>query len=426
MQRAVDSFDYYYGSIESNARRDKHQRESNWSASSSWWSSSDLCAPYQYPPSGVYSKSSPLAPHTPSNASPRRTLCDGCCKCHPALSCVSLKLACSWRTGYRGYFFRSRAVVLLLLMNALFSTALYGVTAELLKIVIGVDFALTRNFVTHGVTQILFPVAGHVADVYVGKHNVLRFSLWVAWLAFAAIAVAFSLDTPDNAIEAFNRYGVLPVAFAMLSVSYVCFVSTVLPFGIDQLQGASHVHFRSFFCWWYWTLNVGVILVNVPHYCKERLELSVVFQSGIGVLCISAALFLDAVFKKWFAIESKNSTGNPLSQIFKVLWGAASVSKDLQRVPSLVRHELDLKRLSRFDLIKDRYGGTFATEQVEDVMTFFRILLLLATVGFAVLTYAGVGISVSESARTSVRGCPVPLQRKTGCKGTRLSWFVFL
>lgn len=394
MQRAVDSFEYFYGSTESNARGSKQQRECNWSGSSSWWSYSDrvLCAPF--PPTGN-SESTPLA-RAPKSISRSQTFCASCCKCHPVVSCISLRSACSWRTSYRGYFFRSKAVVLLLLINALFSTALYGVTAELLEIIIGVDFALTRNLVMHGVTQILFPVAGHVADVYVGKHNMLRFSLWVAWFGFATIAMSFSLDTPDNAIEAFNHYAILPVTFAMLSVSYVCFVSTVLPFGMDQLQGASHIHFRSFFCWWYWTLNVGVILVNVPHYCNDRVELSVIFQSGIGVLCITAALTLDAIFKKWFSIEPKHSSSNPLSQIFKVLWGAASESKDLQKVPSLVRHELDLRRPSRFDLIKDRYGGTFAIEQVEDVTTFFRIILLLVTIGFAVFSYSGVGaMSVS-------------------------------
>ena len=41
----------------------------------------------------------------------------------------------------------------------------------------------------------------------------------------------------------------------------------------------------------------------------------------------------------------------------------------------------DDEKPSRFDYAKERYGGPFTTEQVEDVKTFVRILTLLATLG---------------------------------------------
>lgn len=296
------------------------------------------------------------------------------------------KYCCKW---YHRYFFASKSLVLVLVLNALFSTALYGVTSEVLKLVIGPEFVLARNLVIHGVTQIMFPVAGHVADSYAGKHNVIRFSLWVGWVGFAVMGVCFSLETFDDDINTLNKFFVMPAIFVLLSVSYISFTATIIPFGMDQLQGASHIHHRSFFYWWYWTLNVGVIIVNVPQYCQTRVEMGVTIQAEIGIVCMSVALILDALFKHWFVIEPKCSKNNPIKQIVRIL-RETRAKKKKHWIPSSVRHELDMRRLSRLDLVKKRYGGKYETEEVEDVRTFFRILLVLCSVGFPIFSYAGV------------------------------------
>ena len=135
-------------------------------------------------------------------------------------------------------------------------------------------------------------------------------------------------------------------------------------------------------------MNVGVILVNVPQYCQTRTELGITIQAEIGVVCLSCALILDALLKHWFTIEPKSSR-NPLKQIFRILLEMRE-GKRSHWIPSSVRHELDLRRLSRLDLVKRRYGGNCETEEVEDVRTFFRMLLVLCAVGLPIFSYAGV------------------------------------
>ena len=50
---------------------------------------------------------------------------------------------------------------------------------------------------------------------------------------------------------------------------------------------------------------------------------------------------------------------------------------------------------SRLDLAKDRYGGPFTTEEVEDVKTFGRILLVLISLfGFLLLPYSVTSFAV--------------------------------
>ncbi len=294
---------------------------------------------------------------------------------------------------YHESFIRRKNVIIVLLINALFSAATYGITSEILKIILGTEIVLPRILLLHGVTQILFPIAGHIADTYVGRHTVIRFSLWMAWFGFAILSVTFSLDDYNNHIGLANRYITLPLTFLLLSIAYVCFMPNIIPFGLDQLQGASHVHFSSFFNWWYWTLNIGIAIVHIPNFCEDRIELSILIQAGIGLVCISLAVILDALLKEWFTIEPSCRNNNPIKQIVSILRRAAKSKKsDTLLVPSTVRHEVDLCKFSRMDSIKKRYGGEFDTEQVEDVRTFFRVLLVLFSIGFPVFSYNTVSL----------------------------------
>lgn len=372
------------------------KRGITWSSNTSTTSSDALPSlsllesdPLYAPPGGVvqkYQQAGWTQDHSPIVCSSSTT--DGLYRSEKPLGAPSGKFCCKW---YHRYFFVSKSLILILLINALFSTALYGVTSEVLKLVIGLEFVLTRNLVIHGVTHMMFPIAGHLTETYFGKHNVIRFSLWVGWVGFAIMGLFFSLESVDERVHIINKFLVMPIIYVLLSVSYISFNATVIPFGMDQLQGASHIHYRSFFCWWYWTLHVGAILVNVPQYCESRMEIGVTIQAEIGIVCVSIALILDALFKCWYIIEPKAPEKNPLKQIFKILLQIKS-RKKTQWIPSSVRHELDLGRLSRLDLAKKRYGGQYDTEEVEDVRTFFRVLLVLCSVGLPVFSYAGVSI----------------------------------
>ena len=293
---------------------------------------------------------------------------------------------------YHEHFIGRKNVVVVLLISALFSASIHGVTSELLTIILGTEYVLSSLLILHGVIQILFPIAGHIADTHIGRHNVLRFSLWMAWFGFAILGITFSLDGYNNHISLANRYFTLPLTFLLLSTAYVCFMPNIIPFGLDQLQGASHIHFSSFFNWWYWTLNIGVAIVHIPSFCKDRIEFGILVQAEIGLVCISLAIILDALLKEWFTIEPACRKINPLKQILSVLRRAAKSKRSNLLVPSTVRHEVDLYNFSRMDSIKKRYGGEFDTEQVEDVRTFFRVLLVLFSIGFPIFSYYTVSL----------------------------------
>jgi len=300
--------------------------------------------------------------------------------------CSAINCDCS--TIYHNYLFWNKSIVIVLFMNALYSTALCGVTASMLKVIFSLEYAIAQAVVLYGASQILFPIAGHIADSYIGRHTVLRFSYWTAWMAFAFLGIMVSLDSYDDSINYINQYMTLPLVCFSLSISFMCYMANIIPFGLDQLQGAPCVHYTSFLHWWYWTLKFGGIAAAFPINCFSILEMSILMKAGLGILCLTIVLLLDAIFKDWLVLEpccSKQE--NPLWQIAKVINYIINMPSH-QYVPSSVRHEIDFTNYSRMDLAKKRYGGKYETEQVEDVRTFFRILILLVSVGTIIIPSA--------------------------------------
>ena len=84
-------------------------------------------------------------------------------------------------------------------------------------------------------------------------------------------------------------------------------------------------------------------------------------------------LFIILCFRRrWFYVELKQL--NPYKMVVKVVNYARKHKYPLQRSAFTY---CDNELPSRIDFSKERYGGPFKTEQVENVKTFFRILLVL-------------------------------------------------
>ncbi len=92
----------------------------------------------------------------------------------------------------------------------------------------------------------------------------------------------------------------------------------------------------------------------------------------MSILCCSIFLFAP----KWLIIEPKSHQS--LKIIYQVLKFAANHKAPLNR-SALTYWEEDIP--SRMDLGKSRYSGPFSTEQVEDVKTFFKVIIVANTIG---------------------------------------------
>jgi len=238
-----------------------------------------------------------------------------------------------------------------------------------------VEFSSTRDVVFRTLTT-LFAVAslllaGWLADVYFGRYKVMYVCIWLMWVSSVVRVVALIVQSvyPNPVLD---YIVLLPSLF--ITVGTAAYVSNVLPFGTDQILDGSSDKVRSFVVWYVWTYFAGIWIANLLlASISSCLNLGTPTTALFAVALLSLVLCLDFCCQKWFVIEPESR--NALKTVLSVLKYAAAHKHPVQR-SAFTYCERDIP--TRLDLGKSKYGGPFTTEQVEDVKTFLRILLVAA------------------------------------------------
>ena len=158
---------------------------------------------------------------------------------------------------------------------------------------------------------------------------------------------------------------VFSVAFVVMLVSLTLLFPTILPCGIDQLMNESTVKIRAFIHWFMLCLYSGYIFSVISD------ELIVSF---VAFVLFSFSLCLHFLFKHRF---EHIPIPNPYKIVFKVLKFSLKTSHTRRQHRSAFTYWGE--EPSRMDLAKERYGGCFTHEEVENVKTFLRIAVVLTT-----------------------------------------------
>ena len=256
--------------------------------------------------------------------------------------------------SYKTRLFRNKAA--LMILQWIFTASL--------NLFIAVQIFDTYNIIyLAGALALSAPIA-LVADIYLGRYKVIQYSMRLLWIAVIA----------SNTIIALQYYLVKNAATSSILTVFttIGFAGSAgilvnsLQFGIDQLTDASSSEITSYISWYTWNVmlasTTGAILTNcLTHY----------ISMSYFVLPLSCTLSIlsDCCFSHWLVKEPV--TTNPLKLIYQVLKYA--VKNKYPRLRSAFTYWED-KPYSRIDLGKNKYGGPFTIEQVEDVKTFFRIL----------------------------------------------------
>ena len=202
------------------------------------------------------------------------------------------------------------------------------------------------------------------------------------------------------------------------------FEANAIQLGLDQLLEAPTPKLIAFIHWYYWAQNVGRLvlmytlgigLLTVDGFDKTtKGALSDALNGSkdsiiIVPLCITVTSIVAAIFVKFFTstkhLYVQKAGLNPFKNIYKVLKYSWK-HKVPEHRSALTYWEEDIPR--RIDLGKNKYGGPFTNEEVEDTKTFLHILpLLLCLFGYHL---AGDGYSAPEQLqRTSCPSLPVLL-----------------
>ena len=286
----------------------------------------------------------------------------------------------SWRVQYRLRWFYSKGSYLVLTW-ILLSTIASG--TQFYQFVYYVQSYIDTTGNIYFLYLILLPLvpwfvfallSGWLADSLLGNYKTIKagavFSFFSLTL-YSMLLILLQSVTNNNSVLLI----ILSLVFTCLTTAgYVTMLINLLQLGLDQMPDASTDNITSLISWFIWYLMLGSWLSQ----CSTILApcFSVIGYSEIlslfPVLCASIILCSDFLLApKW--LKKEPTSQQSLKGIFKVLKYAKEHKYPVQR-SALTFWEEELP--SRLDLGKSKYGGPFTIEQVENVKTVFRILVV--------------------------------------------------
>ena len=213
-------------------------------------------------------------------------------------------------------------------------------------------------------------IAGWIADVRFGRYKVVYFSMWIMWAGLMLATASFVLTKVlDSYTEDIHRY-ISVVLWIVVVLGFGGFQANIIQFGIDQLHDASSSEISSFILWYVWTYPASCFVVDFIFGCLSRTYWIV--ENLVMCINLSIALSSMLMFNHWLVKEPV--TQNPFKLVYSVVRYAIK-HKHPECRSAFTYCEDDPP--SRIDFGKRKYGGPFTTEQVEDVKTFLRFIVIM-------------------------------------------------
>ena len=304
----------------------------------------------------------------------------------PLLRSSSVKRRCfSCLSFFRLLLIHSKGAVLVLFWDLLIAIAQYNVLSSSM-----IDHANGRK-VEIGLA-FTFIVAGYLGDFLISRHRLILAGLYSSFVLLIFLLLMVSLQLMS----------LMSTGYPLLIYKILCFTLFItvgavrvnlLPFNIDQLIGSSSDELTAIIHWH----NLGPLLSPFIIINADSFLLMQIFWLGTIIVCVAAVLVSHGLFNHCLETTPVN-TVNPVKLIVRVLCYARK-HKYPENRSALTYWEEEAP--SRLDLGKDKYGGPFTEEEVEDVKTVLRLLPLVFIFGLSGGLYGLYTVSMSSM----VYGC---------------------
>ena len=281
----------------------------------------------------------------------------------------------------------SKGILLLLTWSVLIRSFGYYLYFLFLSIIPSFLYLFIAVSLVLAVVYLLYPVAGLMGEVCLSRYKLmivgtilLLIGIFIAvpTLTMAVINKGDFFEETCKKNECMDYSLLVPACVGLVIYQFGLglFEANAIQFGTDQLQFASNEMLSVFVNWYFWSLHTtNIIYPFIPFS-----GISVAILGVFSFVLISIMLLCCCGCHSYFTTEPVGRI-NPVKHIFKVLKYARHHSQPVFR-SAFTYGEVP----SRLDLAKNRYGGPFTTEEVEDVKTFGRILLVLISLfGFLLL-----------------------------------------
>jgi hypothetical protein len=232
--------------------------------------------------------------------------------------------------------------------------------------------------------------------MWVGRHKIITFSLWLKWATVIMITLVSSLViTIGNTFIKSNvseiQASVLRTVLAVLDqIGFTSFQVTAIQFGTDQLQGAPKDHLSSFVFWYIFVEQIATPIVEWVNYSLYFTKTLYIYKWVIFGWSLLVASLLTAVISikscfmsSWFVREP--GTPNPYRLVYHVIKFALKHKQPIQCDTS---GQWENKRPSRLDYGMCKHGGPFTAEEVDNVKKLLKLgALLVSLFGVFIATY---------------------------------------
>ena len=250
-----------------------------------------------------------------------------------------------------------------------------------------------------------FPFAGFLADVKYGRHKTVFVSLCLTVLSVPLLLVVTGLlgtaiFTNLDIIASIVGVAILSVIGVILVfvlyIGLIGFMANAIQFGMDQLHDSPGEDRTLFIYWYVWTnfasLSLVQLTVDLAYQFPYNVSLDKYYNFiGYSLLALIplvviavliATLCLARHKRRWFLIEPGQY--NPYRLVYRVSKFAYHHETPVHRSAFTYCEDEAPRGL---DLGKEKYGGPFTIEQVEDVKAFYGILKVSLIFGAVFFLY---------------------------------------
>ena len=295
-----------------------------------------------------------------------------------------------------------KSVLLILIWNFLASAAVALFTSpDFYTSITSSSSANLIKVLTFGLSGFLllfYPLATWLADQKWGHYKAIVHSLY-CFLCTATVISAFggaliAMLIKNTGSQTLNIGLGVPIAIAfLLSLpSLIIFRANVLQFGADQLIDRPSENLKIYVYSYVWSSCAGTALVQIvlPLTMLAKtvpgLTALLILVPILAILILGATLTIQCCKSHWFIADQTEIS--PYKLVYQVINYVTKNKHPLHR-SAFTYWEDDCP--TKLDFAKERFGGPFTTEQVENVKTLLRILCVLLALGpvFAVDIAAG-------------------------------------
>ncbi len=307
-----------------------------------------------------------------------------------------------WSTQFYSFWTKHKTVLWILSWQMVNNSIYYLILDPAFVITVTNSLFASLLLTIEATIAILSPLAGYLADIKYGQYKVLKvstqfmivfeFFILLFWIFISSIA-----NTKDYKL-------LMLVSFLLISIigylaGRVLFITNIVQFGIEQLR--DDPTFKSDF-YLVMVLLADQLTELVIKVYKSLFDLrwivqnNIIFMSNGSIVafdvCFSASVVFSVIIlflveKYSSKFQHHNTKGNPYKLVYGVMSFAIKHKKPIRRSAFTY---CDDERPSRLDFGKQRYGGPFTTEQVEDVKVMINIVkVLIAVCPYFLLEFTG-------------------------------------